>query len=396
MYTEISTHIVLVWVLFFRKGCATMDFLVSFQLNLYTLVMLIILLVIIRKRLCIETYGKRLLLVTIVLTMIALINEPLAWELDGSPSTIGYLLEYLTNMLELLLGPLIIAVMLQYVRYKVQRERKSMVRLFLTFPPVIFTIVMLIINVITPIYFSVDSVTHVYSTGPIIWVQYVLVSVCYLYMAGYVVYHRNRLNRYEKWIFYVFFFLPIFGMCIQLLNNRIFVSWTSIALSILVVYVFLESTDGERDHMTNLFNRGSFERYMTQRMELMEPYQVVYIDLDRFKEINDLYGHVVGDLILTTFASYLQDVFHSQLCVRLGGDEFMVVAAREDDVEHLLQQLIDKMSASEHDIMRTVQFSYGLQCDEPGITIDELYNLVDRKMYEYKRNNKTLRRRKTD
>jgi diguanylate cyclase (GGDEF)-like protein len=373
-----------------------MDFLETFQLNLYTLAMLAILTVIITKRLCIETYGKRLLLTTIFLTFIALINEPLAWEMDGSPTTFGYIIEYGTNMLEKLLSPLIIALMLQYVRYTINRDRKPFIQLFGTFPPVIFTVIMLLINLFVPVYFSVDPITHYYSVGSLVFLHYLMISLSYVYMVYYVYKYRHLLKKHQLGIFYIFFLLPILGMYVQLLNNRIFVSWTSIALSILVVYVFLESTDGERDHMTNLFNRRSYETYITQRMEQLKPFKIIYIDLDRFKSINDLYGHVAGDHVLITFAALLNEVFDTQLCARLGGDEFMVVSDVEVDIESRLSTLRERISESTQEIIKDIQFSYGVQQDEPGVTIDELYNLVDKKMYEYKRQNKTLKRRKTD
>lgn len=67
-----------------------MEFFETFQLNLYAIAVLSILLVIVIKQKQIETYGKRLLLITIILTIAATINEPISWEFDGSPSTFGY------------------------------------------------------------------------------------------------------------------------------------------------------------------------------------------------------------------------------------------------------------------------------------------------------------------
>lgn len=152
----------------------------------------------------------------------------------------------------------------------------------------------------------------------------------------------------------------------------------------------------KRKTLVGLFNRRSYETYIMQQLEMMKPFKIVYMDLDHFKLINDLHGHVIGDYILKTFSALLKEVFNEDLCSRLDGDEFMVVTDFNLDVEERIKMLQDRISTFDHEIVRTVKFSYGIQRDESGVTIDELYNLVDKKMYVYKKQNKTLKRRKTD
>ena len=84
------------------------------------------------------------------------------------------------------------------------------------------------------------------------------------------------------------------------------------------------------DPLTGLYNR----RYATQHMRRITegsnesglPYAVIMMDLDRFKSVNDTYGHSVGDLVLKEFARRLQENLRGiDLVARLGGEEFLVV-----------------------------------------------------------------------
>lgn len=91
-----------------------------------------------------------------------------------------------------------------------------------------------------------------------------------------------------------------------------------------------------KDSLTGLLNRGvlleQLQRICQQREdnldqeELPEPISLLLFDLDRFKNINDTYGHAAGDLVLQTFAKILsQELRHKDLFGRYGGEEFVVV-----------------------------------------------------------------------
>ena len=84
----------------------------------------------------------------------------------------------------------------------------------------------------------------------------------------------------------------------------------------------------ELDSLTGLYNRYHFEESLLQRIKtgLRHPSEitaVMLLDLDKFKHINDTYGHNVGDQLLVEVASRFKKVFRSnELFARLGGDEF--------------------------------------------------------------------------
>lgn len=92
--------------------------------------------------------------------------------------------------------------------------------------------------------------------------------------------------------------------------------------------------EANHDSLTGLANRAAFDKelgrlFSTQRRDAM--FALMYIDLDRFKPINDSHGHRAGDHVLVTVAERLRSALSSDdLCARIGGDEFAVIVAGVD------------------------------------------------------------------
>ncbi|MBB4374963.1 diguanylate cyclase (GGDEF)-like protein [Bradyrhizobium sp. cir1] len=87
------------------------------------------------------------------------------------------------------------------------------------------------------------------------------------------------------------------------------------------------------DALTGLHNRASFSEYLAttvdEAIRAGETFAILCLDLDRFKEINDLHGHLVGDALLHEVARRLQEVAGDAFLARVGGDEFIVVLLGE-------------------------------------------------------------------
>jgi diguanylate cyclase (GGDEF)-like protein/PAS domain S-box-containing protein len=106
------------------------------------------------------------------------------------------------------------------------------------------------------------------------------------------------------------------------------------------------------DTLTGLYNRASFKRKVGDALRRVErfnePFGLLFIDLDRFKEINDSFGHEHGDQLLAQVARRIESELREldQAC-RLGGDEFTVLVPHVDgdaDLAAIAQRLIDVIS----------------------------------------------------
>jgi diguanylate cyclase (GGDEF)-like protein len=100
----------------------------------------------------------------------------------------------------------------------------------------------------------------------------------------------------------------------------------------------------EHDAMTDLLNRGSFEKPLKIHKDGSSSYALLLIDVDTFKTVNDTYGHDMGDQILKKVADLLKKTFRSiDYVCRIGGDEFAIIMVEmTSDLEYTV---MDKISA---------------------------------------------------
>lgn len=100
----------------------------------------------------------------------------------------------------------------------------------------------------------------------------------------------------------------------------------------------------EHDAMTDLLNRGSFEKLLKIHEDGPSSYALLLIDVDTFKTVNDTYGHDMGDQILKKVADLLKKTFRSiDYVCRIGGDEFAIIMVEmTSDLEYTV---MDKISA---------------------------------------------------
>ncbi len=150
------------------------------------------------------------------------------------------------------------------------------------------------------------------------------------------------------------------------------------------------------DTLTGLPNRMMFfdtlEHEMATMRRVGKQLAVCFVDLDRFKEINDSLSHTVGDEVLRTTARRLKGMLREADSVaRLGGDEFMILLNSLEDVQHvavIAEKLIDCISApihlGPHDLQ--VSASIGISLFPSDATLsDDLVHKADLAMYEAKR-----------
>jgi diguanylate cyclase (GGDEF)-like protein len=105
------------------------------------------------------------------------------------------------------------------------------------------------------------------------------------------------------------------------------------------------------DSLTGLHNRAAFSDYLAtmidETLRADGTFAILCLDLDRFKEVNDLYGHLVGDALLREVARRLQAAANGAFLARVGGDEFIVITAGAEQaaaVGQLAQQFRTALS----------------------------------------------------
>jgi diguanylate cyclase (GGDEF)-like protein len=157
--------------------------------------------------------------------------------------------------------------------------------------------------------------------------------------------------------------------------------------------------DSERDTLTGLYNRRKFEAKLTEvlaarlhRRRLDDPRHGDYLavmDLDRFKQINDTHGHLIGDEVLLIFANLLQQTLRdSDLIFRYGGEEFVVILQTTpiEVVRDVLERVRQKVESHVFPQVGKVTLSIGYAAFADHRLPPEIIEEADRALYFAKGN----------
>ncbi|MEH6351108.1 diguanylate cyclase domain-containing protein [Pseudomonas sp. 3JA] len=151
------------------------------------------------------------------------------------------------------------------------------------------------------------------------------------------------------------------------------------------------------DSLTGLPNRAFFEgrliRALRNASKLNEQVAVLYLDSDRFKGINDNFGHAAGDAVLTAVATRVRaQLREDDLVARLGGDEFAVLLAplhKAEDAERIAEKIIASMEMpiqlpGNASVLTSLSIGIAVYPDD-GATPGTLLHAADAAMYQAKR-----------
>ena len=147
----------------------------------------------------------------------------------------------------------------------------------------------------------------------------------------------------------------------------------------------------QTDLLTNLSNRRYFNEILDEQLQTNKSYTLIYLDLDRFKLINDSFGHDLGDFVLKEIGLRLSTILNYFVCIgRIGGDEFALL------VENNTENDIDKICERIHDLIiepirienriYKISCSMGLVCyPADASNAKQLLQFADNAMYFVKK-----------
>ncbi|HEY5562368.1 MAG TPA: GGDEF domain-containing protein [Clostridiaceae bacterium] len=337
---------------------------------------------------------NRLFVWIIGLTLITLILEIFSVLLNSPNLKQFMVLHKLVNMIGFIMAPIIPFLGFVFIkewasRFQTEKIKVSSILLL----PLFINGIGALISYNGGELFYITS-ENIYERGPLF---FILPCMSYIYF-GYNLYfiykHHKKFTHSELVIFSLFYIVPAIFTIIQLMHSVYLTTWNSVAIVIVVIYVFILNDQAYRDSMTGLENRLSYEKY-AQNMDYkkLNNLFIIYIDIDEFKTINDQYGHLEGDEAIKAFSNLLRESFlpGKNKLIRLGGDEFLVLLEdqQQEQVEVYIQNLTRLVEAYNNKGEKTyrLKFSYGVA----GYTntqndIYKILECADQLMYEQKHN----------
>ena len=250
-------------------------------------------------------------------------------------------------------------------------------------------IVLLVINIFYPLVFSVSDGR--YQRG-FAYIIFLIFAAFYILDSLYLYVKRVKKNGSLKLFPVHIFLIPvILGVVIQAFFVEIAITWTSIAISVAGIMTALKNEIIFTDCLTGLYNRVYLE-FLHKRACNKKDCWVsgIMIDLNRFKQINDNYGHAEGDLALCIVADLLRKSFSEYgVVTRYAGDEFVIMLNTTDD--QLIQKIIKSAKKNfvteneKNDKPYQLSASMGYAITNlSNETIDDFMNRIDEQMYQDK------------
>lgn len=149
--------------------------------------------------------------------------------------------------------------------------------------------------------------------------------------------------------------------------------------------------DAQTDYLTGLNNRAKFEIELTEEIyrakRYAQPFALIMTDIDRFKEVNDTFGHEQGDKVLIEFAKILANsIRQSDILARWGGEEFIILCphTETEGAAILAESLRAQIEAHRFDAVGQRTSSFGVASYLPGTDKEILFGNVDKALYTAK------------
>ena len=189
-------------------------------------------------------------------------------------------------------------------------------------------------------------------------------------------------NRSRTLIYPLILFLGA-ETVIQIALPKLHVTWLCVTLLSVLYYIYCSEMWNQLDALTGLLNQNS---YLNRTAEMHRSGGVLVVfDVDSFKQINDRYGHLQGDVCLAEIADCIKKAYaRCGYCYRTGGDEFCVLMENADREAQCAQEFIRQLEQRRKavDFLPTVSFGSAPFLGEDVLAVK---NRADREMYRYKK-----------
>lgn len=323
------------------------------SLDILSLILLMFLLYLISRNRVMTKRSSKHFIISIVLTLIVILAE-IGSVIFNIPNFSFQIPNIIINIIGFSISPFI-AIRIAFL-YDEDIEKK---KLYISIPLIINALIC-IFSSYTGWVFEIVLVNQ-YKRGPLFFI-YVLCSIYAFVVLIYANYKNARIyQKGDKIYLYGLYFLVLFGNVVQIAFPNILVIWGCISISLVLYYIFLRELQFKYDPLTNTLNRHVFERAM-EELTYFEEATVIVFDLNNLKNINDTYGHSVGDSYIVEAAKIIQESYAPLgKCYRIGGDEFCVLSriTEENKIQISEEKMLKQIEEYESIWKKYFNIAYG-------------------------------------
>lgn len=365
------------------------------QNNILSIIIALILYFSLKSQIYRSVKLNRLFFIILWSTIVVLILESIYLGMSGVPGNLARIILVIALILYHAISPAVVflsAVFLDFEIYKNQYQfkKRHIIYIFV----VVSSVILSILSLKGQYLFDIETYTNIYSPGPLrLWYAssiYVVAFISFIVTAM----DARHLTKADITPLVLFISTPSIAMAFLLVYKETNLIWNALIISLLISYIYMQLKLTKTDYLTGLFNRREFETQLARVKNNSNKSEKIYgiiIDLDDFKQINDVYGHNEGDKALIRISDILQSSVRTKDFVsRIGGDEFAIILSAQDEavVENVIKRIIENINdlnkQSRESYLLKISYGYDFYDEDKFETVIDFFNHVDLKMYRQK------------
>ncbi len=269
---------------------------------------------------------------------------------------------------------------------------------FIVFLPALIICALDVASIFTRWMFTVDrnghyTATDLFTIQGIVNFAYLLIPTAEFVFNAFRT--RSKETRKEYATYAVYMVIPLAAGLFEDYIPNVPVLELSIFLMIHIFFITIQNLQVKNDALTGLNNRQRLSSYLRDVLPNASQEKPIYlsmIDIDSFKSVNDVYGHVEGDMALKAAARAIMRVAgrHGAFAARYGGDEFCIVS--RTDPGEMRKTIDDAIAEESKSLPCEIHVSIGYtECCEPEPDPLSVVKRADAKLYEEKRRKQKTR-----
>lgn len=343
-----------------------------------------------------QSTQHRIFMALVNTNLLLIVVDILGWVFNGRMGWINFCLNQGSNMLLYMLEILPAVLWVLYADYQVFHDNARIRKLILPLGGIVLINALAsIISLRTGWFFSVDA-NNIYHRGVYFGVHLLFCysPVGYAFML--ILFNRKRINKKYFWPLLLYMVPLLIGSVLQIIFYGLLLNWICLTISLLIVYLNIQDRGLNTDYLTKAYNRRQLDYYINNKIRNStkeKTFAAIIIDVNDFKQINDIHGHLVGDEALQEIVKLLRECMRNDdFIARYGGDEFCVILDMQE--EDKLRAIVDRIKKDVETFNRnkgkqyqlSLSIGYDIYDAESKMSSDDFLENVDKLMYRQKKN----------